>query len=95
LAERCLSQIPPIFRHGRGRGHPRKLQLYGLLREIKLGPLAQLNSTIEFASVSVDGRVRGHDDKGVIVQTAVQILRFEIVRFFVLRITCVHAVALT
>ena len=43
LVERLRGQIPN-FRHGRGRGHPRKLQPYGLYNEIHFCRL----TTVEF-----------------------------------------------
>ena len=50
--------------HGRERGHPRKLQPYGSYGGIHFVGWLQLNVVTASASGSVDGRVRGHDEKG-------------------------------
>ena len=52
-----------------------------------------LNLVIEFASGSVDGRVRGQDEKGRVFRNITTVLASEFARLFLLRLTCAHAVA--
>ena len=53
----------------------------------------QLNLITESASGSVDGRVRGHDEKGREFRKMANVQPYDFTELYVLRLTCVNPVA--